>query len=289
MIDSRYERELIYIDREIQNLLLRLERRRSKTLGKEDAERYHRVVRTAYDMVKMTGSLNRYDPMKLHMIRDALELHPASSRQKGIEILRNVSDSLSSVKTSISDRRVLELEGQVKKLQAQITDLLTSPEEETPPSAPDRTSVDVSDPNSVFVIMPFSETFNDVWTGGVLRAAKAEDFNPIRVDMIDRSSNITDDIIESVDKCQLAIVDVTDNNPNVMFELGYALAKAKNHIIISQSAEFLPFDIRQIRTIVYANTWSGIEELNRRIQDFLKEFKKKTTTKTKIKKTPKKK
>lgn len=66
----------------------------------------------------------------------------------------------------------------------------------------------------------------------------------------------------------------TGNNPNVMFELGYAISKEKSLIIISQSAEYLPFDIRQIRTIVCSNTWSGIEELCKKTQDFLKEFKK---------------
>jgi len=69
----------------------------------------------------------------------------------------------------------------------------------------------------------------------------------------------------------LAIVDVTGNNPNVMFELGYAVAKSKPHIIISQSVDYLPFDIRNIRTIVYANSWGGIEELRGKIQEFLKE------------------
>lgn len=69
-----------------------------------------------------------------------------------------------------------------------------------------------------------------------------------------------------------------------MFELGYTLAKKKPNIIISQSADYLPFDIRNIRTIVYSNTWSGIEELRIKIQDFLREFApQKTSTKAKHK------
>jgi nucleoside 2-deoxyribosyltransferase len=95
--------------------------------------------------------------------------------------------------------------------------------------------------------------------------------------MINRSSNITDDIVASIERCHVAIVDVTGNNPNVMFELGYAIAKAKKNIIISQSADFLPFDIRNIRTIVYSNTWSGIEELKGKLQEFLREMKPRST------------
>jgi hypothetical protein len=60
--------------------------------------------------------------------------------------------------------------------------------------------------------MPFNATFNDVWKGAIEKAAKELGMRPIRVDMINRSSNITDDIVESIKKCHLAIVDVSDNN-----------------------------------------------------------------------------
>src|SRR5262249_8329762 len=129
----------------------------------------------------------------------------------------------------------------------------------------------LADDRSVFVIMPFSIEFTDVWKGSIQRAAKEHGFTPIRVDMINRSTNITDDIVDGINKCRLAIVDVTGNNPNVMFELGYTIARDKKNIIISQSADYLPFDIRNIRTIVYRNTWSGVEELRFKIGDFLRE------------------
>jgi hypothetical protein len=34
-------------------------------------------------------------------------------------------------------------------------------------------------------------------------------------------------MIEAIRVCRIAIVDVTGNNPNVMFELGYAMARRK--------------------------------------------------------------
>jgi len=131
---------------------------------------------------------------------------------------------------------------------------------------------DLAKEGSLFVIMPFSQEFNDVWVGGIQAAVKNSTFNAIRVDTIARSANITDDIVESIKNCRITIVDVTGNNPNVMFELGYVMALEKPYVIISQSVDFLPFDIRNIRTIVYSNTWSGIEELKNRLDDFLKEF-----------------
>ena len=90
--------------------------------------------------------------------------------------------------------------------------------------------------------------------------------------MINRSSDITDDILDSISNCHAAIVDVTGANANVMFELGYAFAKEKPQIIISQSTDFLPFDIRNLRAVVYQNTWTGIEELYARLIEFLAEL-----------------
>lgn len=72
-----------------------------------------------------------------------------------------------------------------------------------------------------------------------------------------------------------------------MFELGYALAKKKPYIIISQSADDLPFDIKSIRTIVYQNTWSGIETLRTKVIEFIKEVRKKPEHKNKKKKSRK--
>src|SRR5262249_42953032 len=96
-------------------------------------------------------------------------------------------------------------------------------------------------------------------------------FHPIRVDTINRSTSITDDIVESIKKCRITIVDVTGNNANVMYELGYVMALEKPYIIISQSVQFMPFDIRNIRAITYTNSWSGIEDLRGKLLDFLKE------------------
>jgi len=50
----------------------------------------------------------------------------------------------------------------------------------------------------------------------------------------------------------------------------YALALKKKHIIIGQSADFLTFDIQKIRTLLYKNTWKGIEPIASRPAEFHK-------------------
>lgn len=131
----------------------------------------------------------------------------------------------------------------------------------------------------LFGIMSFNSEYNDVWEGAIKRSAKNAGFFPLRVDMITKSSDISDDIIEAIKKSDVIIVDVTKNNPNVMFEFGYALALKKSPIIISQSTDYLSFDIQNMRTIIYQNTWQGIEKLNTDLSKFIK-----SSSKTKEKK-----
>ena len=44
-------------------------------------------------------------------------------------------------------------------------------------------------------IMPYSEEFHDVWKGGIKRAAASTGLEPIRIHMINQSSEVTDDIV----------------------------------------------------------------------------------------------
>jgi hypothetical protein len=125
--------------------------------------------------------------------------------------------------------------------------------------------------NRVFVIMPFDHDFDDVWLGAIRQASEDGGFASLRVDQVSLSSWITDDVEEFIDKSNTIIADITGSNPNVMFELGFALAKGKDAIIISQHRETdkVPFDISGIRRIEYQNSWQGVEDLARKIKGYL--------------------
>jgi hypothetical protein len=252
----RMDRAMLYLRQRLREIIDEYERRSTKSLG-EAVYRIYRFARDAQYLCRMSG-----DRQLLFMLRKAIEgLNQRSGRIQTISKLNELLKELESYQPD--DMLVLE---ELRDDNRRIADQLGDDH-----SSNKITDRQLANQRSVFVIMPFAAEFTDVWKGGIQKAAEAEGFMPIRVDMINRSTNITDDIVSSIDKCHLAIVDVTNNNPNVMFELGYAIAKNKKNIIISQSADFLPFDIRNIRTIVYANSWSGVEELKLRIQEFLKE------------------
>jgi nucleoside 2-deoxyribosyltransferase len=159
--------------------------------------------------------------------------------------------------------RLRELEGQIK-VAAEDVVVDGLPEDEV------ITLESLKSKRVLFAIMPFHEDFIDIWSGGVKRAAVGTGLTPIRIDMITTSSAITDDIVAAIKVAEIVVVDVTGNNPNVMFEFGFALAKTKRHVVISQSTEFLTFDIKNVRTIIYKNSWQGIESLYKELQSFIK-------------------
>ena len=162
------------------------------------------------------------------------------------------------------EERLHDLEGQIKP----------NPQaESTEPAKPEEVVVTLETLKKkkvLFTVMPFHDDFHDVWMGGIQRAATGSGLTPIRIDMITKSSDITDDIVSTIKLSELVVVDVTGNNPNVMFEFGFALALKKPHVVISQSTEFLTFDIKNVRTVIYKNTWKGIEDLHKDLQKCIK-------------------
>lgn len=159
-----------------------------------------------------------------------------------------------------------ELELRIRELESQINENNNDDDSELE----EITLESLKNKKILFGIMPFASEFNDVWEGAVKRSAKSNSLFPLRVDMITQSSDISDDIINAIKKANVIVVDVTKNNPNVMFEFGYALALKKSPIVISQSTDYLSFDIQNMRTIIYQNTWQGIEKLNTELSRFIK-------------------
>lgn len=88
-----------------------------------------------------------------------------------------------------------------------------------------------------FIITPACEAFN---------------YEVIRVDKTNTIDKIDNSIIEYLNNSDLVIADLTEENPNAFFELGYRLALGKPVIQMALEETKLPFDISTTRTIFYA-------------------------------------
>lgn len=83
--------------------------------------------------------------------------------------------------------------------------------------------------------------------------------------------SINKQVISSVLECDLAIANLTNLNPNVMYELAIRHAARKPVIQICQKGTRLPFDITEERTIFYTNDMAGVIELNNNFKEMVLE------------------
>lgn len=70
-----------------------------------------------------------------------------------------------------------------------------------------------------------------------------------------RSQRIDRRLLDCIDECDIFIADITGNNDNVIFEIGYAEAKEKHMILIKneKDASVVPFDMDKLQWIPYQN------------------------------------
>jgi len=114
--------------------------------------------------------------------------------------------------------------------------------------------------NICFVIMPFGGEFDGYYTKIYSKAIKKCNLKPVRVDDLFRASNIVKDIWDLTLKAKIILADLTGKNPNVFYELGLAHAIGKPAVILTKSLEDIPFDLRQIRAIIYDTKHAGWEK-----------------------------
>lgn len=105
--------------------------------------------------------------------------------------------------------------------------------------------------------MPFAPEFDDVY--GVIKhvvgsATALEGGRCFRLDDARPAGRITDRLLAELRAATLCLADVTGSKPNVMWELGFAMALTKPTIVLTQSLAELPFDIRDMQTIEYRRT-----------------------------------
>ncbi len=117
--------------------------------------------------------------------------------------------------------------------------------------------------------MPFQRELDNVWHGAIKPACADLHFASLRVDEVNLSSLITEDIERFSSMADAVIVDLTGSNANVMFEFGWSLAKKQEADCDLPRRANNPdsFDVRGIRYIAYENTWLGVETLKRKLKE----------------------
>lgn len=104
----------------------------------------------------------------------------------------------------------------------------------------------------IFAAMPFSREYDDTHLVAMSYAAKEVNAACERVDDMEFSGDIVEEIKRLINVSIAVIVDLSDAKPNVLYEAGYAhaLRKPTVHICSTPLSE-LPFDVRNWNTINY--------------------------------------
>lgn len=128
--------------------------------------------------------------------------------------------------------------------------------------------------NEVFVVMQFNkpETEN-LYEFGILPVLKECGIETKRVDRYEFRGRITDEILQNLVTCRLAIAEASAANKNVFFEIGFALGRRKDVILLVDKANNIPFDLKDYPFIIHGN---NIKELKRKLRQrvrFMLEFK----------------
>jgi hypothetical protein len=121
-----------------------------------------------------------------------------------------------------------------------------------------------------FIVMPFGPDWADEIHSVVRESCESQGIIATRGDDLFRPTDILDDIWTGLVGADLVIADITGRNPNVMYELGMAHTVAKPVLILSQSADDIPFDLTTRRVLVYGrDAEGGWSELRSRLTEGL--------------------
>ncbi len=120
-------------------------------------------------------------------------------------------------------------------------------------------------PNYAFVAMPISREDPDV-LDAIKEAGQRCGVLAERIDDPQSNDRITDRILESIDRAEFVIADLTGAKPNVYYEAGYAHARGKTPIYIAREGTNLEFDLRDFPVIFFRNLKQLKDDLEKRLR-----------------------
>lgn len=130
--------------------------------------------------------------------------------------------------------------------------------------------------NHVFFACPFSDPFNSIYFHYIKPAAEACAWTIERADDYFSAGPVLEQVWERINECTFLIADLTGQNPNVMYEIGIAHTVGRPVMLITQSIDDIPFDLRHLRYVHYHNNAEGLALLVKMIQSALPRLHNKT-------------
>lgn len=157
----------------------------------------------------------------------------------------------------------------IRRLLVGALTLLDSPLAETGTTSRDKNLPTVSVKQGyAFIAMPMDpedHALVDVLEA-VKEAAKKCGVHAERIDEPQSNERITDRILESVQRAEYVIVDLTKSKPNVFFEAGYAHGIGKIPIYFARYGTKIEFDLKDYPVIFFMNFMELKKSIEKRIR-----------------------
>lgn len=125
------------------------------------------------------------------------------------------------------------------------------------------------DPKKIFVIMPFADTYIDFYMLAVRVVADELGYVCERADEIEFNGSIRQQIIASLRSTDVVVAELSEQNANVYYELGWADALGKPVILCTRDISSAPFDIRDLNHIVYGSVYDLQDRLRARLKTLI--------------------
>lgn len=121
--------------------------------------------------------------------------------------------------------------------------------------------------SDVFVLMPFLQNLRPVYDDHIVLVTRSLKLSVARADDFFTATTVVSDIWNAICGARVIIADCTGRNPNVFYEIGLAHVVGKPVILITQSADDVPFDVGHFRYILYEYTPRGMKEFEERLKE----------------------
>ncbi|MDQ3816463.1 MAG: hypothetical protein M3362_02080 [Acidobacteriota bacterium] len=117
--------------------------------------------------------------------------------------------------------------------------------------------------------MPFLPALRPVYDDHIRKLALEMGLTVGRADDFFSTGSIVQEIWSAINQALIVIADCTGRNPNVFYEIGIAHTLGKNTVLMTQSIEDVPFDLRHLRVITYEYTPRGMVDFEHKLQSTL--------------------
>ena len=121
----------------------------------------------------------------------------------------------------------------------------------------------------IFTLMPFGKPFDAIYQDHILPVLRGLNVTCKRADDFFSTQAVIKDIWSAIYYSTICIADCSNRNPNVFYELGIAHTLGRSTILITQSIDDVPFDVKHRRVITYTYDPPGMKDFEEALRKTL--------------------